>query len=128
MILADKKFCSSQCKADVQFLKYASEFEATGFYYPATKFDTSCIRVKKYWKLKYGNKCSICGLTDWQGKPLCLILDHIDGVSNNWATTNIRLVCPNCDSQLPTFKGRNKGNGREYRRKSHVGESNPTNG
>ena len=32
---------------------------------------------------------------------------------------NLRLVCPNCDSQLPTFKGRNTGNGRYYRRQRY---------
>jgi hypothetical protein len=25
------------------------------------------------------------------------------------------LVCPNCDSQLPTSKGRNRGKGRHWR-------------
>ena len=30
--------------------------------------------------------------------------------------SNLRLVCPNCDSQLPTYKNRNKGNGRHSRR------------
>jgi protein-arginine kinase activator protein McsA len=47
---------------------------------------------------------------NWHGKPITLIVDHIDGHSNNWDVDNIQLVCPNCDSQLPTFKARNKGN------------------
>ena len=24
------------------------------------------------------------------------------------------MICPNCDSQLPTYKSKNKGKGREY--------------
>jgi hypothetical protein len=60
-----------------------------------------------------GNKCSICLQEPMHnGKLLTMILDHIDGNATNNNPSNLRLVCPNCDSQLPTFKSRNKGNGR----------------
>jgi len=55
--------------------------------------------------LKY--KCYICGIKKWKNKPLVLIMDHINGVRNDNRQKNLRLVCPNCDSQLPTFTGRN---------------------
>ena len=32
---------------------------------------------------------------------------------------NLRLVCPNCDSQLPTYKSRNRGSGRHSRRQRY---------
>ena len=38
------------------------------------------------------------------------IIDHIDGDATNWSIDNIRLVCSNCDSQLPTYKFKNRGN------------------
>jgi hypothetical protein len=54
------------------------------------------------------NKCSLCGSEPvWMGKPLVLVLDHINGIRNDNRLTNLRLVCPNCNSQLPTFCGRN---------------------
>ncbi|GAA4159697.1 HNH endonuclease [Gryllotalpicola daejeonensis] len=61
--------------------------------------------------------CALCGMpAEWNGAPLVFVLDHIDGNSqNNWRD-NLRLVCPNCDSQLPTYKARNRGSGRHYRR------------
>lgn len=53
-------------------------------------------------------KCAICGISTWQGKEFPLILDHIDGDNHNNMLSNLRFICPNCDSQLPTWKGRNR--------------------
>jgi len=54
------------------------------------------------------NKCAICGQDpEWQGKPLTLHLDHINGDSSDHRLENLRIICPHCDSQLPTYKGRN---------------------
>ena len=72
--------------------------------------------ARKYFIDTYGFKCSICGITEWMGQPTPVILDHIDGHSENNKLNNLRLVCPNCDAQLPTFKSKNKGNGRAARR------------
>lgn len=53
------------------------------------------------------NRCAICGCdATWEGMPLAFIVDHIDGNSSNNDRDNLRLVCPNCDSQLPTLQGR----------------------
>lgn len=55
------------------------------------------------------NKCNICGLqNEWQGKPIVLVLDHINGISNDHRLENLRMLCPNCNSQTDTFAGRNK--------------------
>lgn len=45
----------------------------------------------------------------WNGKPIVLTLDHKDGNSKNNRPSNLRLLCPNCDAQLPTRGGGNKG-------------------
>jgi len=63
-----------------------------------------------------GNICSICKNTEWCDKPIPLICDHIDGDLTNSNFSNFRLVCCNCDAQLPTFKSKNRGRGRTYDR------------
>ncbi len=54
-------------------------------------------------------KCEICGMLPiWMGKSMPLILDHKNGVNNDNRLYNLRFVCSNCDSQLPTYKSKNK--------------------
>jgi 5-methylcytosine-specific restriction endonuclease McrA len=62
------------------------------------------------------HKCAICNLEDeWNGNKLIFVLDHIDGNASNNIRENLRLVCPNCDSQLDTFKRKNKNSARRER-------------
>ena len=53
-------------------------------------------------------ECAICkNKGEWKKKNLSLVLDHINGVKKDNRLENLRFVCPNCDSQLPTFKSKN---------------------
>ena len=111
------KYCSSECQSVYKFETRIAETENTGSFFPNTKFNTSTTFVRRYLRHKHGDKCAVCGLGNtWNNMPIHLILDHINGIPNDWSINNIRLVCPNCDSQLPTFKAKNKGNGRPYRK------------
>jgi len=51
-------------------------------------------------------KCEECSINEWNGKKIVLELDHIDGNKNNNLLENLRILCPNCHSQTPTFRGR----------------------
>jgi hypothetical protein len=55
----------------------------------------------------FTNACSNCGLTEWQGKPLSIQLDHINGNPTDNRIENLRMLCPNCHSQTETFGSRN---------------------
>ena len=56
-----------------------------------------------------GNTCSECGiLSTWNGKPLRLQVDHINGERyHNWPE-NLRLLCPNCHTQTSTFSNKKR--------------------
>lgn len=61
-------------------------------------------------------KCAICGMKNiWNDKNINFILDHIDGDAANNKRENLRLICPNCDSQLDTYKSKNKNSARTFR-------------
>jgi 5-methylcytosine-specific restriction endonuclease McrA len=63
-----------------------------------------------------GNQCETCKQSGiWNNQPLTLVVDHIDGNAGNNLPSNLRLLCPNCNSQTPTFCGRNLGKGRGSR-------------
>lgn len=54
------------------------------------------------------HKCEECGcLPEWNGKPLSLQLDHINGDNCDNRLENLRFLCPNCHSQTTTFSGKN---------------------
>jgi 5-methylcytosine-specific restriction endonuclease McrA len=77
--------------------------------------------VRDYLYQEQGGRCAICGIEDtWNGVTPALIVDHIDGDASDSRRENLRLICPNCDSQLPTYKARNRGSGRYYRRQRYA--------
>ena len=97
-------YCSNRCQA---------EYRAT-----QSILDGSAgWRARKtFVKARDDNTCQICKNTTWMGRVIPLIVDHIDGNSGNDNLTNLRTICPNCDAQLPTYKSKNRGNGRALRR------------
>lgn len=56
------------------------------------------------------HKCEWCQRKTWNKLPIPLELDHINGINNDHRLENLRILCPNCHSQTPTWAGRNRGN------------------
>jgi transposase len=61
------------------------------------------------------NRCEICGITEWLGKPLSMQLHHMNGDGLDNRLPNLQLLCANCHSQTDTYGGRNG-----HRRKGHL--------
>lgn len=75
----------------------------------STYGNRSCLKQRLIVAGLLVNRCAICGIRpEWNGSSLVLILDHINGVRNDNRLFNLRLLCPNCNSQTETFAGRNK--------------------
>ena len=53
------------------------------------------------------DKCEICGISEWQGKPLSLQLHHINGVNNDHRIENLQILCPNCHTQTDNYGSKN---------------------
>ena len=64
--------------------------------------------IKRMLRLGWKYLCAECGLSEWCGKPISLHLDHLNGISNDNRLENLRLLCPNCHSQTPTYCRRKK--------------------
>lgn len=55
-----------------------------------------------------GECCAVCGLGPiWNCKKLTFVLDHENGINDDYSLENLRLLCPNCNSQTATFSGKN---------------------
>jgi 5-methylcytosine-specific restriction endonuclease McrA len=115
---SQKLYCSVKCMQFERGRILIENWLATGDTYAAS-YQGHCVR--DYIARDQHHRCAICRQpAEWNGNPLNFVLDHIDGDSTNNRRENLRLICPNCDSQLPTFKSRNIGRGRHSRRQRYA--------
>jgi hypothetical protein len=103
------KFCSSLCSSTYKKKKTMKEW-LDGEHTP------SAGTLRQYLKELKPAECENCKLSHWNGMPIPLEMDHKDGNHKNNQLNNLQLLCPNCHAQTPTYKSKNKGKGRDYRR------------
>jgi hypothetical protein len=67
-------------------------------------------------------QCEVCGRRRWNGGPMPLELDHINGRRDDNRLGNLRLLCPNCHAQTTTYRGRNMSVAKGYPLNARVPE------
>lgn len=106
------KYCNNTCQHEFQYTDRIRQWLEEG-----KSWDVQVPQwAKRYLSEQNGYFCSVCGISEWNRKTLILECDHIDGDHKNNSPENLRLMCPNCHSQTNTYKAKNTGNGRKYRR------------
>lgn len=89
----------SKTKGNKQYVK-AEEYLKEG-----THVKTFRLKEKLFKEHLKEQKCEICGITEWQNKPIVLQLHHINGNPTDNRLENLQILCPNCHSQTDNFCG-----------------------
>ncbi len=80
-----------------------------------SNYNRASLKKRLIEKGMLANECEICKMPpEWNGQRLVLILDHINGTHDDNRLKNLRLLCPNCNSQQDTFSGRNQSIPKNY--------------
>lgn len=114
----NKKYCDIHCQQEYQYKEWVIRWkngEESGL-----KGEYGISNYLKHYLLeKFNYRCSKCGWGEENPytHTLPLEVEHIDGNYLNNNESNLTILCPNCHSLTPTYKGANKGFGRKDRLK-----------
>ena len=121
-----KKFCSSSCAATYNNKERGERSEDTKIKISKSLRETLDKKQKNYGEeSKYKSqtkrgvaklvekgikvyKCEICGISEWEGKPITLQLHHKDGNHFNNNIDNLQVLCPNCHYQTENYCSKNR--------------------
>lgn len=108
------KYCSNTCQQKFIYKEWIKQYKKDNSIAKTSKWGQIPDTLRRYIFEKFDNKCCLCGWSEINPytNTLPLEIDHIDGNSENNSEDNLRLICPNCHSLTQTYRGANKGNGR----------------
>lgn len=108
------KYCSNTCQHQYERNQWIEKYKQDNSIAKSTKWGQIPVILRYYIFNKFENKCCECGWSkiNPHTNTLPLEIDHIDGNSENNSEENLRLLCPNCHSLTATYRGANRGNGR----------------
>jgi Zn finger protein HypA/HybF involved in hydrogenase expression len=112
------KYCSLKCQHGYQTRLLVEDWLAGG---AKSQWKYSIPAWAKAYLIETRtHRCECCNNIEWCEKPIPLEVDHISGDSTDNSLENLRLLCPNCHSQTPTYKSKNRKSSRVHRAKYNV--------
>ena len=100
---------SRQLKGIKKF-QYSVRYSDSDVFVENSKVSQQTLRTR-YFQVRSVLCCDKCGIKEWNGQPLVFQIDHKNGNNKDNRLENLRLLCPNCHSQTPTYGGKNKRSG-----------------
>lgn len=124
-----RKYCSNKCQQNYEYQKWVKKYKKDNSIAKSSLWGQIPVQLRRYIFEKFNNKCCKCGWceTNPYTKRIPLEVDHIDGNSENNSESNLQLLCPNCHSLTSTYRGANRGFGRNItwlpKKKECIGEN-----
>lgn len=85
--------------------KPAKKVNIENYLHNEVKVSTHLLKKILYQEGYKENKCEICGINEWNGKPIVCQLHHINGNHYDNRLENLQMLCPNCHSQTDNYCG-----------------------
>ena len=110
-----KVYCNQKCQREFEYKDYIRKWKTHDINGTKGKFGQISNYVRRYIFEKFDFKCTKCGWSEINPytNTIPLEIDHIDGNWENTYEDNLDLLCPNCHSLTKTYRGANRGKGRE---------------
>ncbi len=111
IVTTNPMYCSRECWVINKHKKTDQRIESGQFdsVYPSKT-------LRDYLRRTRGDRCEMCGRSEWLEQPIPMNVHHIDGDASNNKPDNLQQLCLNCHGLTPNYGGKNKNKSvRSYR-------------